>query len=123
MISRRAFVQALAGAALLSSMAAAETPAKARRIGLLMSTTPLAASHVVAAFADGLRELGHVEGKNVVFEYRWAEGKPERFAEMTADLLRQRVDVIVASSQAPARALVASSKALSRSLGLRTSSE
>src|SRR5438552_12339330 len=104
MISRRAFVQALAGAALLSSMAAAETPAKARRIGLLMSTTPLAASHVVAAFADGLRELGHVEGKNVVFEYRWAEGKPERFAEMTADLLRQRVDVIVASSQAPALA-------------------
>ena len=104
MISRRAFVQALAGAALLSSMAAAETPAKARRIGLLMSTTPLAASHIVAAFADGLRELGHVEGKNVVFEYRWAEGKSERFAEMTADLVRQRVDVIVASSQAPALA-------------------
>ena len=98
MMDRRAFVQALAGVALLSPMAAAETPLKARRIGLLMSTTPLAASHIVAAFADGLRELGHVEGKNVVFEYRWAEGKPERFAEMTADLLRQRVDVIVALS-------------------------
>jgi len=87
-----------------SPMPAPETPSKARRIGLLMSTTPLAASHIVAAFADGLQELGHVEGKNVVFEYRWAEGKPERFAEMTADLVRQRVDVIVASSQAPALA-------------------
>jgi len=104
MMDRRAFVQALAGVALLSPMAAAETPLKARRIGLLMSTTPLAASHIVAAFADGLRELGHVEGKNVVFEYRWAEGKPERFAEMAADLVRQKVDVIVASSQAPALA-------------------
>ena len=112
MMDRRAFVQALAGVALLSPMAAAETPLKARRIGLLMSTTPLAASHIVAAFADGLRELGHVEGKNVVFEYRWAEGKSERFAEMTADLVRQRVDVIVASSQAPALAAKRATKTI-----------
>src|SRR5262249_33263540 len=104
MMDWRAFVTALAGAAMLSPMAAAETPSKPHRIGLLMTTTPLAASHIVAAFADGLRELGHVEGKDVVFEYRWAEGQPERFAEMTADLVRQRVDVIVASSQAPALA-------------------
>src|SRR5262249_53968995 len=104
MMDRRAFFQALAGAALLSPTAAAETTSKPHRIGLLMTTTPLAASHIVVAFADGLRELGHVEGKNVIFEYRWAGGKPERFAEMTADLVRQRVDVIVASSQAPALA-------------------
>ena len=105
MIARRAFIGGLAGAVMLPRMAAdAETRVKARRIGLMMSTTPVAASHIVAAFADGLRELGHVEGKNVVFEYRWAEGKPERFAEMAADLVRQKVDVIVASSQAPALA-------------------
>ena len=105
MMDRRAFIRRLAGAAMLSPMAAsAETPAKAHRIGVLMSTTPVAASHIVAAFEDGLRELGHVEGKNVVFEYRWAEGKPERFAKMAADLVRQKVDVIVASSQAPALA-------------------
>src|SRR3989442_1702099 len=60
--------------------------------------------HIEAAFADGLRELGHVEGKDVVFEYRWAEGKPECFAEMAAELVRHKVDVIVASSQAPALA-------------------
>src|SRR3989475_3760248 len=104
-MTRRAFIRGLAGAVMLPPMAAdAETPAKARRIGLMMSTTPVAASHIVAAFADGLRELGHVEGKNVVFEYRWAEGKPERLAEMAAQLVRHKVDVIVASSQAPALA-------------------
>src|SRR5256712_8344599 len=105
MMDRRTFIRRLAGSVILLPMAAsAETPAEAHGIGVLMTATPVAASHIVAAFADGLRELGHVEGKNVVFEYRWAEGKPERFAEMAADLVRQRVDVIVASSQAPALA-------------------
>ena len=93
-------------------VADAETPAKARRVGLMMSTNPVAASHIVVAFADGLRELGHVEGKNVVLEYRWAEGKPERFAEMAADLVRQKVDVIVASSQAPALAAKRATKTI-----------
>ncbi len=105
MIDRRGFISGLAGAAVLSPVAVyAQTPAKARRIGVLMTTTPLAAAHLVAAFADGMKELGHVEGKNVVIEYRWAEGRPERFAEMAADLVRHKVDVIVASSQAPALA-------------------
>jgi putative tryptophan/tyrosine transport system substrate-binding protein len=105
MMTRRAFVRVCAGAATVWPMAAeSETAEKVRRIGLLMSTTPVAASHIVVAFADSLRELGHVEGKNVVFEYRWAEGKPEHFAKMAADLVQQKVDVIVASSQAPALA-------------------
>jgi putative ABC transport system substrate-binding protein len=69
-----------------------------------MTTTPAAAAHIIVAFADGLRELGHVEGKNVLFEYRWAQGNRERFAEMAADLVRQSVDVLVASSQAAALA-------------------
>src|SRR5713101_8279665 len=71
---------------------------------LFMPTTPEAASHITAALAKGLRELGHIEGKNVVLEYRWAEGHIERFPELVADLVRQRVDVIVASSQGPALA-------------------
>src|SRR5256712_7518653 len=113
MMDRRTFIRRLAGSVILLPMAAsAETPAKAHRIGVMMSTTPVAASHIVAAFADGLRELGHVEGKNVVFEYRWAEGKPERFAEMAADLVRQKVDVIVASSQAPALAAKRATKTI-----------
>ena len=69
-----------------------------------MTTNPVAAAHIVAVFTDSLKELGHVDGKNVVIEYRWAEGHRERLAEMAADLVRQKVDVIVASSQAPALA-------------------
>ena len=104
-MQRRAFIGGAVAAAALGPRAAyAQTPAKARRIGLLMTTTPAAAAHIVVAFADGLRELGHVEGKNVLFEYRWAEGDRERFAEMAADLVRQHVDVLVASSQAAALA-------------------
>jgi putative ABC transport system substrate-binding protein len=104
-VQRRAFIGGVAAAAALGPRVAyAQTPAKARRIGLLMTTTPAAAAHIVVAFADGLRELGHVEGKNVLFEYRWAAGDRERFAEMAADLVRQHVDVLVASSQAAALA-------------------
>jgi putative ABC transport system substrate-binding protein len=104
-VQRRAFIGGVAAAAALRPRAAyAQTPAKARRIGLLMTTTPAAAAHIVVAFADGLRELGHVEGKNVLFEYRWAAGDRERFAELAADLVRQHVDVLVASSQAAALA-------------------
>ena len=105
MMDRRAFIRGLAGAAVLSPVAGhAQTPSKTRRVGVLMTTTPAAAAHIVGAFADGLKALGHVEGKTVVIEYRWAEGRRERFAEMAADLVRHKMDVIVASSQAPALA-------------------
>ncbi len=105
MIDRRAFISGVVGATVPWPRAAhARTPEKARRVGLVMTTTPVAASHITAAFAEGLRELGHIEGKNVVLEYRWAEGHIERFPELVADLVRQRVDVIVASSQGPALA-------------------
>ena len=101
-MNRRAFISHWAVAAVLSPVAAhAQTAAKPRRVGVLMTTTPSAAAHVVEAFADGLKALGHVEGKDVVIEYRWAEGRPERLAEMAADLVRHKMDVIVASSQAP----------------------
>ena len=104
-MDRRAFISGVVAAAALAPLAAsAQTPAKVHRIGLLMTTTPVTASHIVVAFADGLRERGHNEGQNVVFEYRWAEGHWERFAEMADDLVRQHVDVLVASSQAAALA-------------------
>jgi ABC-type uncharacterized transport system substrate-binding protein len=105
MMDRRAFITGCAGTAALSPVAVcAQAPPKVRRVGVLMTTTPAAAAHIVTAFSDRLRELGHVEGKNIVIEYRWAEGRRERFAEMAVALVRQKVDVIVASSQAPALA-------------------
>jgi putative ABC transport system substrate-binding protein len=91
-------------AALVPVAGYSQTPAKAARVGMLMTTSPVVASHIVVAFTDVLRERDHVEGKNVVFEYRWAESRPERFAELAADLVRQHVDVIVASSQGAALA-------------------
>jgi putative ABC transport system substrate-binding protein len=112
-MERRAFIGGVAAAAALGPRAAyAQTPAKAHRVGLLMTTTPAAAAHIVVAFADGLRELGHVEGKNVRFEYRWAAGDRERFAELAADLVRQHVDVLVASSQAAALAAQRATKTI-----------
>ena len=112
-MDRRAFIRGLAGAMLLSPVAGhAQTPSKTRRVGVMMTTTPVAAAHIVVVFADGLKELGHVDGKNVVIEYRWAEGRPERFAEMAADLVRNRADVIVASSQGPALAASRATKTI-----------
>ena len=113
MTGRRSLILNLAVAAVLVPRAIhAQAPAKARRVGLLMSTTPAAAAHIVAAFVDGLRERGHAEGKDVVFEYRWAESHSERFAELAADLVRQRIDVIVASSQAAALASARATKTI-----------
>jgi putative tryptophan/tyrosine transport system substrate-binding protein len=103
-VNRRSFIRGVVAAAVSPSATGAQPLAKAHRIGVLMTTTPAAASHITAAFAEGLRELGHIEGKNIILEYRWAEGRRERFAQQAADLVRQRVDVIVASSQAPALA-------------------
>jgi putative ABC transport system substrate-binding protein len=104
MITRRGFVVGSAAATLWPLPAESETADKVRRVGILMSTNPVAASHIVVAFADSFRALGYVEGKNVVSEYRWAQGKSELFAKMAAELVQENVDVIVASSQAPALA-------------------
>ena len=104
-MDRRTLIRGLSTVAVLVPIAAySQTLAKAARVGLLMTTTPVAASHIVVAFADGLRALGYIEGKNLVLEYRWAEGRPERLDELVADLVQQHVDVIVASSQAAALA-------------------
>src|SRR5882724_66144 len=113
MMDRRAFLWGLAGAAVpWPSATFAQTHARVRTVGLLMTTTRAAASHIAAAVVDGLRELGHTEGKNVLFEYRWAEGQRERFAELVAELVRHPVDVIVASSQAAALAAQRATKTI-----------
>jgi putative tryptophan/tyrosine transport system substrate-binding protein len=113
MMDRRAFMLVSAGAAVSWPTAtSAQTHGKARTVGLLMTTTRSAASHIAAAVVDGLRELGHTEGKNVLFEYRWAEGQRERLDELGAELVRHPVDVIVASSQAAALAAQRATKTI-----------
>jgi putative ABC transport system substrate-binding protein len=107
------FLAWVAAVSVTSPMAASAQPAApVRRVGLIMTTTPAAASHIAAAFTEGLRELGHLDGKSVVLEYRWAEGRPERLPELAAELVRNRVDVIVASSQGPALAASRATKTI-----------
>ena len=74
--------------------AAAQPPAKVPRIGVL--TTASSISHLLQAFRQGLAELGYAEGRNIVLEYRSAEGNAERLPDLAAELARLKVDVIVA---------------------------
>jgi putative ABC transport system substrate-binding protein len=90
--------------ALTPTLAEAQATSKSHRIGLLMQTTPAAASHIARAFSQELGELGHVEGKNLLLEYRWAEGKPDRFPALAAELVRLKVDLIIASALPAAEA-------------------
>jgi putative ABC transport system substrate-binding protein len=73
----------------------AQQPRKIPRIGFLSATSPSTISARIEAFRQGLRELGYVESKNIVVEYRYAEGKLERLSEFAAELVRLKVDVIV----------------------------
>jgi len=70
---------------------------KVPRIGYLSVRGPEREKRRLAAFRQGLRELGYIEGQNLVIEYRYAEGKPERYPELAAELVRLKVDVIVTS--------------------------
>src|SRR5262249_32205830 len=92
---RRNFIALLGGAATWPLTARAQQPAKLPTIGFLGATTPETWSRFVAAFVQRLRELGWIEGRTIAIEYRWAEGRGERFAEIAAEFVRLKVDVIV----------------------------
>jgi putative ABC transport system substrate-binding protein len=93
---RRDFMTLLGGATAAWPLAArAQQPAKLPTIGFLGGTTPATWSLFVAAFVQRLRELGWIEGRTIAIEYRWAEGRGERFAEIAAEFVRLNVDVIV----------------------------
>jgi len=95
---RLAFSIILALGGLFSPVAAeAQQAAKVPRIGWL-ANNPAGSPHLLEAFRQGLRDLGYVEGRNVVIEYRAAEGKWERFPALAAELVALKVDVIVAAN-------------------------
>ena len=77
------------------AVAAAQQPAKIPRIGYLAPASLSALAARTEAFRQGLRELGYVEGKNIVIEWRSAEGKLDRLPALAAELVRLKVDVIV----------------------------
>jgi len=81
----------------LCSSAEAQQPTKVPRIGYLSPLDPAADSTRSEAIRLALRELGYIEGQNIVFEYRYAEGKQDRYPELAAELVRLKVDIIVAA--------------------------
>jgi putative tryptophan/tyrosine transport system substrate-binding protein len=101
-IGRRKFLATLGGAAAAWPLVArAQQPGKVPTIGYLGSSTLSAMSQWTASFVQRLRELGWVEGRNVAIEYRWAEGRAERAAEIAAEFVRLKVDVIVTYGTPP----------------------
>src|SRR5215831_5455259 len=93
-IVRRKFLATLGGAAAWPLAARAQQPAKLPTIGYLGASTPAEAGPWIAAFVQRLRELGWVEGRTVAIEYRWGEARSDRWAEITAEFVRLKVDVI-----------------------------
>ena len=100
---RRDFITAIAGSTLAWPLAAsAQQPEKRPTIGYLGGTTAAISSQTTAAFSQRLRELGWVEGRTIAVEYRWAEGRSERFAEIAAEFVRLKVDLILTTGDAQA---------------------
>jgi len=89
--------------ALCGVVARAQQPTKVPRIGFLGAVSRSTVSARTEAFRQGLRELGYVEGKNIVIEYRYVEGKLDRVSELAAELVRLKVDIIVTAGPASTR--------------------
>src|SRR6516225_3043360 len=96
-VKRREFITLLGGAAAWPLAARAQQAKKLPTIGFSGQSTRSAASEWVAAFTQRLRELDWIEGRTVTIEYRWSEGRTERFAQIAAEFVRLKVDVIVTS--------------------------
>jgi len=99
-VKRREFIALLGGAAAWPLAARAQQPAKLPTIGYLGASTPSFDSERVGPFVQRLRELGWIEGRTVAIEYRWSEGRSERYSEIAAEFVRLKVDVIVATGGA-----------------------
>jgi len=95
-MNKKIAVFVFAAAILVSvHLADAQQTKKVPRIGFLGNSTAALEVNLVGPFRDGLRDLGYVEGQNILIEYRWAEGKYERFPALIAELIASKVDVIV----------------------------
>jgi ABC-type uncharacterized transport system substrate-binding protein len=106
---RREVITLLGSAAAWPVASLAQQPSKMRRIGFLGTSTSAVMSQWTAAFVQRLRELGWIEGRDIAIEYRYAEGRNERFAEIAAEFVELKVDVIVTTGPAAVQAKKATS--------------
>jgi putative ABC transport system substrate-binding protein len=98
---QREFIAGLSVAATWPVVTRAQQPGMPV-IGFLNAASSGPLRHQIAAFHDGLKVSGYVEGQNVAVQYRWAEGQYDRFSALAADLVRRQVSVIVSGGGSPA---------------------
>jgi len=104
-VRRRHFIALIGGAAAWPLAARAQQPmTKLSRIGWLVTGSPASYRYSLAAFLDGLKALGYVEGGNIGIEYRWAEGDAARLPKLANELVEQKVDIILAGGSPGAEA-------------------
>src|SRR6266545_3790748 len=94
------------------AVAQAQQPKKVPRIGFLAGVSPSTISARTEAFRQGLRELGYVEGKNIIIEWRYAEEKLDRLNDLAAELVRLKVEVIVSAAPMVTRSIKESTKTI-----------
>src|SRR3954454_9952034 len=98
---RREFITLIAGSVAAWPLAARAQQSAMPVIGLLGSGTAAAQSEWTAAFLQRLRELGWSEGRNLIIEYRWGEGRTERFSEIAAEFVQRKVTMILTHNTPP----------------------
>ena len=111
-MKRREFISLVGAAAAWPLAARAQQVGKTPKIGYLGVSSPSLEPHYVEAFRQKLRELGHVEGKNIAIEYRWAEGQDDRLPNLASELVRLKPDVIVTTGTPGAVAAMQATKTI-----------
>jgi putative ABC transport system substrate-binding protein len=104
-IVQKVFVCLAVALLLTTTRVAAQQPAKIPHIGFQLDAPASSAAARIEAFREGLRELGYIEGKNIIIEWRSSDGKPERRSEIAAELVRLKVDVIVSAGPTVTRSV------------------
>jgi len=109
-VDRRAFVAGTLALLAAPLAAEAQQAAKVHRVAFLGSTSPAGYANQLEAFRGGLRDLGYVEGQNLIIEFRWAHERYERLTELAAELVRLKPDVLVTHGAPGALAAKAATK-------------